>query len=90
MDYQHPIRNAEIHTFERADVQDNGARWVARFWPYNTWLIIFNGDTEEAAHSEAEAFRADVIEKNEAAFVNRAEGREKARKARELKTLVAK
>ena len=81
----HPMRDAEIHTFERANDSGKGACWIARFYPYNTYPVFFHGATEAAAIDNAEALRSAAIEKYEAGIIARKEAKLKAAKAREKK-----
>lgn len=81
----HPIRDAELHIFERCDGGANGPQHIARFWPYQTWPIFFAADGYFDVQWKAEDFRADVIAKNEAAVIARQEALAKARAARKKK-----
>lgn len=85
---EHPIRKAPIHTFERRDQQSGGARYIARFHPYDAYPIFFKGSTEDAARGSAERFRDETIAAHEATFIKRAEGREKARATRAAKEAI--
>ena len=76
----HPIRNAELHTFERGTDTGKGAIWIAMFHPYPTYPVFFQGKTEAAAIEAAEAMRTEAIEKHEAACILR---QEQSRKAKE-------
>lgn len=81
----HPIRSAAVHTFSREDGNDGGHAWLARFYPYSVYPVFFHGETEADVIAQAEALRAEAIEKHEAACIARQEAAEK-RKA----TLAAK
>lgn len=66
----HPIRKAALHVF--AGIGDAESIFIARFHPYDTYPIFWRGFSEAAVRQQAEAFRADVIEKHEAKFQARA------------------
>ena len=80
-DIQHPIRRLAVHVWRSDDAPDD-ARFLAMFWPYSAMPIFFAAESDEAARAKAEAFRADAIEKHEAASVARREAVEKARASR--------
>ena len=77
----HPIRQAEVHVFERCDPLPNGHRFHAKFYPYKDYPAYFLGDTYEEALKAAEAFRADAIANHEALVISRKEAAAK-RKAK--------
>lgn len=83
MTYQHPMRNARLCVYRQ--VSGDGPAFVAHFEPQKSYPMQFRGDTQEQVAERAEAFRADAIEKNEAAYVARQEGLAKARAARKAK-----
>ena len=74
----HPMRKAAIHTFQRNDTHLNGAKWIARFHPYDTYPVFFHGATEQAAIDAAEAIRTEAIEKYEAGIITRQNAKIKA------------
>ena len=78
----HPFRDAALHVFERDDMLDGGAAWIARFHPYDTYPVFFSGGTEAAARAQAEKFRNDAVAKNEAAFIRSKEAGDRFRAAR--------
>lgn len=84
-DFYHPMRDAELHTFERATDSGKGAVWVARFYPYDTYPVFFHGRTEQDAIRNAEALRTEAIEKHEAAVISRKEAQKKAAETRAKK-----
>lgn len=86
MTYQHPFRTAELHVFKRHDDQPGGCQWIARFEPYSTWPIIVHGKTQAEVVEKAEAFRAQEVERHEAAWIAKRENIEKARRAKAAKS----
>lgn len=76
----HPIRNAELHVFR--GIGSAEGRFIARFYPYDTYPIFFTAKSETAAREAGENFRSETIEKHEQAFINRAKAIEKARVTR--------
>ena len=68
----HPIANAPLHVFERADAARGETRFLAKFAPYGAWPIFISGKTRDEAVDAAEAFRAQTLAKFEAAFKSRA------------------
>ena len=84
-DFHHPMRDAELHTFERATDSGNGAIWIARFYPYDTYPVFFHGRTEADAVANAETLRAEAINKFEAGIIARKEAKAKAAEARAKK-----
>jgi len=86
----HPFRDAELHVFGRMDDGHNGASFIARFWPYETYPVFFPGATEADAQSLAYRFRDEAVAKYEAQFIARQEAIEKARLTREAKKEAAK
>lgn len=81
--FHHPFRDAELRVFKRI----GGEEYVARFHPYKTYPIIFTDASEEAVTREAEAFRADAIEKYEAVYIARKEAGERLKAARKKKAV---
>ena len=67
----HPIRAAEVHTFQRQNSNGKGREWIAQFYPYNVYPVFFSGPTEEAVTSQAEAMRQEAIDKHEADCIRR-------------------
>lgn len=65
---EHPYRRLVPHVFSRLGGDGRGAGFVVRFYPYDACLVFFHGETAHAALDRAEKFRADVIDKNEAAY----------------------
>jgi len=86
---QHPFRDAELHVFMRCNANGKGASYLARFFPYDTYPVLFFAASHDAAIAKAETFRADTIAKYEAAFITRQQAVEKARAARAAKKEVA-
>lgn len=78
---QHPIRAAELHVFQGLGAASG--RYVARFHPYDTYPLLFTGPSAEKVEAKAEAFRSEVIAKQEAAFAARAQAK-RARLAKEV------
>ena len=76
----HPIRDEIVNVWIAPDGQA-GPRAIAMFGTGGNFPIYFAG-SEAEAREKAEAFRADVIAKNEAAFLARQENIAKARAAR--------
>lgn len=81
----HPIRNADIHTFERNNDDGNGRKWIAQFYPYKIYPVFFSGKTEQEVVSTAEKMRTEAIEKYEAQWIARQQAKEKAAKTRKAK-----
>ena len=79
----HPIRNAPLHTWARCDENEGGARYIAMFAPYSTYPMYFKAPTLQAVTDAAEDFRAESIQKHEAAVLVRQENKAKAQAARE-------
>ena len=77
----HPIRNAALHVFARLDATEGGTQFIARFHPYDTYPVFFNGSTADEAIARAEEMRAEAIERHEAAVINRQEAAARARVA---------
>ena len=78
---KHPIRNAEIRVFGQID----GPDFIGRFWPYDTYPILFIGKSADEVRSKMDAFVEETVAKNEAAFITRQAAIEKARAARKAK-----
>ena len=76
-DFEHPIRNAEVHTFQRTDNGSGTVAWLARFYPYSTYPVFFQGSSEEDVVSQAEALRTEAITKYEKAFIIQQEAKVK-------------
>lgn len=83
MTYQHPMRTARLCVYQQ--VAGDGPAWVAHFEPHKTYPMQFRGDSQEQVTERAETFRAEAIEKNEAAYVARQEALAKSRAARKAK-----
>lgn len=81
----HPIRKAAIHTFKRQNCDGNGREWLAQFYPYKTYPVIFSGETEQRAIDAAEAMRTEAIEKHEAECIRRQTAKEIAAQKRKAK-----
>lgn len=79
-DHQHPIRSAELHVF--GGIGNAEGRFIARFYPYDTYPILFIGKTEDAARQAGEDFRAETLAKHEADFISRAAARDRMRAAK--------
>jgi len=84
-EFYHPMRDAELHTFERSTDSGKGAVWIARFYPYDTYPVFFHGATEADAIKNAEAIRSEAIEKYEAGVIARKEAQKKAAETRARK-----
>ena len=81
----HPIRQAEVHTFQRHNSNGKGREWIAQFYPYSIYPVFFIGPTEAGVVEQAEGMRAEAIEKHEAACIARQQAKEKAAAARAKK-----
>lgn len=81
----HPIRKAAIHTFKRENGDGNGREWIAQFYPYKTYPVIFSSKTEQGVIDAAEDMRTEAIEKSEAECIRRQEAKEKAAQKRKAK-----
>lgn len=77
----HPIRDAEIRIFGQID----GPDFIGRFWPYDTYPILFIGKSADDVRGKMDAFVVETVAKNEAAFISRAAAIQKAREARKAK-----
>jgi hypothetical protein len=84
----HPIRAHRVNVWQ-APAGQGSPRWIALFGDGEAFPIRFSGETESDVRARAEAFRADVIAKNEAAFIARQEAVEKARATRKAKDATA-
>ena len=82
MTHPHPIREQRIHVWMRLT---HGKCYRAFIGDGRAFPIFFDGATFEEAEARAEAFRADVIAKHEAAFSARKVALEQAREARARK-----
>lgn len=69
----HPIRDAELHVYERVDAHDKGPQFIARLYPYKTYTVFGQGDTYGEAVAQIEALRTEAIEKHEADVIRRQE-----------------
>lgn len=78
---RHPIRNAQQRIFKQIDAEE----YLGRFWPYDTYPILFFGKSESEVRGRMDEFVQATVEKHEAAFINRAEATAKARAARVAK-----
>lgn len=65
----HPLRDTDIHLFKRMHHNNYGHEFLAKFHPYEAWPIYFYGPTEKDCTEQAIQFRADALEKHEAAFL---------------------
>ena len=83
--HEHPIRKAKLHVFRRFDHHEGGAKYIARFSPYDTWPIFFSGESAAQAIKAGETFRTEALDQHEQAYQNRMAGRDKAKAAREAK-----
>lgn len=81
----HPIRTAKVHVFQRVDSDGKGYAFIAKFYPYKTYPVIFNGATHDEVVAKAEAMRTEAIEKHEASVIARQEAKAKADAARAAK-----
>lgn len=84
-EYRHPMRDLDIHVFQRTDPNGDGRNFIAKFYPYNISPIFAYGDTAEGAYSAADDFRNEAVEKNEAAYQTRMAALAKSRAARAAK-----
>lgn len=76
----HPFRDATINVYQL--IEGNSSPFTAKI---DDAPIVFKGSTADIARAAAEKFRDDAIEKNEAAFIKRQAGLEKARATRKAK-----
>ena len=67
----HPIRKAEVHTFQRQNGNGKGREWIAQFYPYSIYPVFFSGPTQDAVTMQAEEMRQEAIDKHEAACIAR-------------------
>lgn len=83
--YQHPMRQAEVHTFERVRSHPDergGIEWLAMLHPYASYPMFFRGKTQEDVKQQATKFRDDAVERNEAAHIQRMKAIEKAQEVK--------
>jgi hypothetical protein len=80
----HPIRLQPINVWRAPEHQDSPS-WIALFGDGSAFPIRFSGSTEDDVRGKAEAFRDDVIAKNEAVFQSRVAAIEKGRATRKAK-----
>lgn len=78
---KHPIRKQTVRVFKEVGADF----YLARFGTGREFPIIFSGANEHEARQAAEDFRADTLEKHEAAYVARQVALEKARAAKTKK-----
>jgi hypothetical protein len=83
--FKHPIRDAEVHTFQRTDNGSGKVSWLARFYPYNTYPVFFQGSSEEDVVTQAETLRAEAITKYETAYISQQEAKVKRKETLRLK-----
>lgn len=81
----HPIRDAEIHVFNRMDGGKGGAEIIARFYPYDTYPVFAHGRTAAEAIAKLEVIRTEAIEKYEKQVIAR-----EAAKVKRAATVAAK
>ncbi len=67
----HILRSAEIHVFERIDSNRNGAQYVAKFYTYSRFPIIFKGNTYRDVMDSITAFREEQLAIHEQGFLVR-------------------
>lgn len=84
----HPIRSYAINVWQ-APAGQGSPRWIALFGDGSVFPIRFTGETESDVRARAEAFRADVIARHEAAYQTRLAAVEKARAAKAKKGAAA-
>lgn len=80
----HPIRDQEVLVYYCADAAEP-YRYRAVFGTSREFPIFFDAGDFHSARARAEAFREEVIAKNEAAFLARENALVKARAARAQK-----
>ena len=81
----HPIRDAEIHTFQRTDLGNGTVQWLARFFPYNTYPVFFQGVSKAVVVEQAEALRTEAIDKYEKSSIAHQEAKIKRKETAMLK-----
>jgi hypothetical protein len=74
---EHPIRKAEVHTFQRTDSGKGSVSWLARFYPYSTYPVFFQGSSEEDVILQAETLRTEAITKFERSYIIQQEAKVK-------------
>ena len=84
-DHHHPFRDAELHVFMRCNANGKGASYLARFFPYDTYPVLFFAASQDGAIAKAEQFRGDTVAKHENAFTARQEAAAKARATKAAK-----
>jgi hypothetical protein len=84
----HPIRAEQINTWWSSDIDMrlSGHEWIAKFGLGRNFPIFFTGSSRSEVIAKAEAFRADVIAKHEAAYSARVGALQAARAARSAKS----
>jgi hypothetical protein len=78
----HILRSAEIHVFERVHSNGTGAEYVAKFYPYSSFPIIFKSKAYEVVVEAAEAFREEQLAIHEKGFLVRAAASKKRKDTR--------
>jgi hypothetical protein len=79
----HPIRKAQIHTFQRNNPNGKGREWIAQFYPYKIYPVFFSGPTEAVVLGLAEDMRKEAIDKYEHACIKRIEATAKRKEQRD-------
>jgi hypothetical protein len=78
----HILRSAEIHVFKRVYHDGTGAEYVAKFYPYSSFPIIFKGNVYDDVVDSVEAFREEQLEIHEKGFLVRAAASKKRKDTR--------
>jgi hypothetical protein len=78
----HILRTAEIHVFKRVYPDGTGAEYVAKFYPYSSFPIIFKGNIYDDVVDSIEAFREEQLAIHEKGFLVRAAASKKRKETR--------
>jgi hypothetical protein len=78
----HILRSAEIHVFKRVYPDGTGAEYVAKFYPYSSFPIIFKGNLYDEVMDSIKGFREEQLAIHEKGFLVRAAASKKRKETR--------
>jgi hypothetical protein len=78
----HILRSAEVHVFKRIDSNGTGAEYVAKFYPYSSFPIIFKGNNYDEVMDSIKGFREEQLAIHEKGFLVRAAASKKRKETR--------
>ncbi len=80
---------APIHVFQRVrDMSGGGVEFIARFYPYDDFPILFSGNTKDDVAQKARDWREEQLEKYAKVREVKLENARKAREAKQRKAKV--